>query len=699
MKEMKMTKKTSGNSMKKSKPSKRSDSIVRTSSIKTKILIIPLIIILIGVIAMGGISSYVARENLLDEMKSSGVARLEQLESRVNDNVRAVDNINESLTDKIEMTGNMVVRNQLRLTSGFLRNLATDGDIVELNWFNRNGEIVYSSIDSYVGWQAPEDHPVQDFINGNEKVAVEEIRQDSESGEFRKYGYVRGTNGQFAQIGLNADRVQELTEEFSYQSLVDEIGAEEDLVYALFINRDLEAIAHSNHDRIGKVMTDDGSKSAAVDGKFYSSEYTYDDSIEVYDVVYPLEVNGEHVGALNIGFSMEKVQNAIQKNIMIFVGVGIAIFLLIGSILYFFSSNIIKIISELSKDMSIMASGDFTVNTPEKALKRTDELGTMARSVKGMIESMRRTLGEVKDKSGQVNNSADALAGTSEEMSRSSQELSETIQQVAEGATNQARDIDDIVSSLGELTNNIDRVYNELENVKHETENAEDKANVGKTEMNILVNSIKEIREAFRLVANKVETLTTSVNEISGITEIIAGISEQTNLLALNAAIEAARAGEHGKGFAVVADEVRKLAEESSQSTDQITALVNSITKETEEVIKTSKQVETSVQEQTTSVEKTVNSFGEILTSVENISPLMKKTYTVMDEIVTSKEMVMERVEDVSSVTEENSAATQQVAAASEEMTASSEEVAATAQRLSDVAIDLKDDVSQFKID
>jgi len=695
-----MTKNKSDNSKKNVKASKKNDAIMKSSSIKTKILIIPLIIILVGVIVMGGISSYIARENLLDEMKSSGAARLEQLESRVNDNVKAVNNINESLTDKIQMTGNMIVRNQLRLSSGFLKNLATDGDIVELNWFNRYGEIVYSSIDAYVGWEAPEDHPVHNFINSNEKIFVEEIREDSESGEFRKYGYVRGTNGQFAQIGLNADRVQELTDDFSYQSLVDEVGAEEGLVYALFINKDLEAIAHSNHDRIGIELTDDGSKTAAIDGEFSSSEFYYEaEDVEVYDVIYPLTVDGEHIGALNIGFSMAKVQNAIQKNIMIFIGVGIAIFLLIGSILYLFSSNIIKVVSELSKDMSTMASGDFTVSAPEKALKRTDELGTMARSVKGMIEAMRSTLGEVKDKSGQVNNSADALAGTSEEMSRSSQELSETIQQVAEGATNQARDIDDIVRSLGELTNNIDRVYNELENVKHETENAEEKANVGKTEMNILVNSIKEIREAFRLVANKVETLTTSVNEISGITEIIAGISEQTNLLALNAAIEAARAGEHGKGFAVVADEVRKLAEESSQSTDQITTLVNSITKETEEVIKTSKRVENSVQEQTVSVEKTVNSFGEILTSVENISPLMKKTYIVMDEIVTSKETVMARVEDVSAITEENSAATQQVAAASEEMTASSEEVAATAQNLSDVAIDLKDDVSQFKIE
>lgn len=672
----------------------------KQGSIKTKLIVLPLIIILLGVIIMGGVTTYISRKNLIDEMKSSGLATMHQLESRVIDNQRALDQINNNLEEKIYMTGRLIVRNQLSISSMYLKSIALDGDIVEINWFNRQGKIVHSSISEYVGWEAPEDHPVRDFIKGNEEFVVEDIREDSESGEHRMYGYVQATNGYFVQVGINADRVEALKKEFSYQTIMDEVAESEDIVYGLFINKDAVAVAHSNHDRIGKKLTDDNSIAGAVHGEFASSEFYYEtEDVNVYDIVYPLEIDGEHVGALNIGFSMKKVYGAIMSNWIIFISLGTAVFLMIGGVLYFFSNGIVKAFIGLAKSMERMAAGDFTMTPPEKDLKRNDELGVMSRSVKEMLESMREALGEVKSKSSQVNHSANALADTSDDMSRSSQELAETIQQVAEGATNQARDLDDIVNTIGLLTSNIDKVYHELENVKKETDNAESKANAGKKEMDILVASINQIKEAFTLVANKVQNLTHSVDEINGITQIITNISEQTNLLALNAAIEAARAGEHGKGFAVVADEVRKLAEESTESTAKISNLVDSIARETKEVIETSQNVESSVTEQTTSVKKTVDSFGEILNSVEKIAPLMDSTYLVMDEIIESKETVVSRVEAVSAITEENSAATQQVAASSEEMTASSEEVAATAQRLSDVAINLQDQVKTFKID
>jgi methyl-accepting chemotaxis protein len=676
---------------------KQSRKIKLTRSIKAKLLVIPLIVVFIGVLIMGSVSAYITRDNLLNEMEVNGYARLQEVIDRLEDNKEALETIDNQIQEKLRVAATIVVKNQDQLSNMYLKKLAEDLGVLEINWYDSNAVTLYSTVDSYVGWQPDEGHPVDEFMRSDMQYKDEAIRIDTVSGESKKYSYLKARDGSFVQVGLDAANIQNLTEKFSYQNIVEEIASDEFLEYAIFIDKNYTSVAHSDRELIGFKYTDEGTHTAAIEGKPYSQIYYYEPSeVNVYDVLYPVTIDGEHIGALSIGFSMVNIENAIEKNYLIFALLGLGIFLIIGFILYFFSNKIIKIINQLKSNLEVIASGDFSIKISKKLLKRKDELGIMAASVQETVSTLGATLKEVRMQSQEVNSNADVLAGTSEEMSRSSQELAETIQQVAEGATNQARDLDDIIHSLSELTANIDQVYSELEGVKSETEHAENKAVTGKKEMDTLVTTITEIQGSFNEVASKIENLTDSIQEISGITDLIAGISEQTNLLALNAAIEAARAGEHGKGFAVVADEVRKLAEESSQSAQQISNLVNSIVKETDEVLTTSRKVDASVKEQTKSVNRTEESFGEILNAVENISPLMDRTYHVMDNIINSKEVVMEKVEGISAITEENSAATQQVAAASEEMTASAEEVASTANCLSDVAQTLEDDVSKF---
>ena len=351
--------------------------------------------------------------------------------------------------------------------------------------------------------------------------------------------------------------------------------------------------------------------------------------------------------------------------------------------------------AQINHVLSRLSEYDFTVGLETEG---KNEFVQMNKSLAAVIGNMKKALAEVKGNSHEITAQSQGLAAVSEEMSASFQELATTMQHVAEGATSQAEDLSHIADALSQLTSSIEHVYHELQSVKDETEEAENKAHFGKEEMDRLVKSIDEIKQAFEIVVGKVEMLTHSVKEISGITDIISDIANQTNLLALNAAIEAARAGETGRGFAVVADEVRKLAEQSRRNADQILTVVESIHKDTDEVIRTSKTVEASVMEQTKSVENTVRSFGDILSSIENIAPLMKKTYSAMDEIVKSKDIVMERVEQVSAVTQENSATTEEVAASTEQLTASSQEVASTAQSLSEIAAGMMDTVNRFKL-
>ncbi|CCJ34433.1 methyl-accepting chemotaxis protein [Caloramator australicus] len=329
----------------------------------------------------------------------------------------------------------------------------------------------------------------------------------------------------------------------------------------------------------------------------------------------------------------------------------------------------------------------------------SDEVGRIQESFKNMIKAQREMIKKIKVSVEEVLGQSENLSATSEEMASSSQEVAKTMQQIAEGSSSQANDLQEIVSLMINLTNSIEGAYQQLQKVKDEAGNTSNKASAGKEEMDKLIKSIDDIRNAFELVVAKVNNLTSSVKEISNITSVITSISEQTNLLALNAAIEAARAGEAGRGFAVVADEVRKLAEESKKSTSEIAELVSSIQKDTEDVIKTSSSVENFIKSQTKAVENTVGAFGEILESVEGIVPLMEMVHRGMDEVVKSKDEILSKVEAVSAVTEENSAAAEEVAASSEELSASSQEVAATAEHLSSLASDLSKMVDVYKVE
>jgi methyl-accepting chemotaxis protein len=436
------------------------------NSIKMKLLIIPLLIVFIGVLIIGSVSSYITRENLLNEMEVNGFARLEEVIGRIQDNTEALETIDNQIEEKIHVASTIVVNNQEELDNNYLKKLAKDLGVLEINWYDDNAVTLYSTVEEYVGWQPDEGHPVNLFMKGSETFKVEDIRIDTVSGESKKYGYLKAPNGHFVQVGLDAADVQALTEKFSYQNIVEEIATDEFLEYGIFIGTDYSSIAHSNRELIGHKYTDEGTHTAAVEGKPYSQMYFYEPSqVNVYDILYPVTIDGEHIGALSIGFSMVNVEKAIQKNYFTFALLGFGIFLLIGIILYFFSNQIIKIIDELKNNLSAIASGDFSIKIKEKLINRKDELGIMATSVQETVDVLGQTLKEVKNQSMEVNTNADTLAGTSEEMSRSSQELAETIQQVAEGATNQARDLDDIIGSLSELTSNIDHVYSELEGV------------------------------------------------------------------------------------------------------------------------------------------------------------------------------------------------------------------------------------------
>lgn len=269
---------------------------------------------------------------------------------------------------------------------------------------------------------------------------------------------------------------------------------------------------------------------------------------------------------------------------------------------------------------------------------------------------------------------------------------------MASGASEQAGHLQEILSLAENITASLEKVFIELRRVKESSGETSRLADVGKKELDVLVASIKSVSEAFRLVAEKLKGLSGSVNQVGEILDVINGIAEQTNLLALNAAIEAARAGEAGRGFALVADEIRKLAEQSRASSDRIRVLLNNITSETNEVVIASEEATRQVAGQLENVEHTIRAFDDILESVAAIAPMIEATYREVDSTVKAKDVVVDRVQSISIVSEETSASTQEISASAEELSASTQEITATAQQVLEVAKRLEEQVERFKV-
>jgi methyl-accepting chemotaxis protein len=355
-------------------------------------------------------------------------------------------------------------------------------------------------------------------------------------------------------------------------------------------------------------------------------------------------------------------------------------------------------ITAAAAHLGVIAEGDFTRTVPERHLRLRDEVGKMARAVDEMQNRMKALLSGIKEDAKTLAQSSETLGAASEEIAASSGEVAKAIQQVAAGASDQSGHLQDILRLAEDMASSLERVRAELEKVRANSEESSKLADVGKKELDLLVNSIRAVRESFNTVTERLSALSGSVNQIGEILEVINGIADQTNLLALNAAIEAARAGEAGRGFAVVADEVRKLAEQSRASSDKIRDLLTSIGSETSEVVRTSNDTGQQVASQLEKAEKTIKAFDNILQAVAAIVPMIEATYREVDATVKAKDTVLDRVQSVSAVAEEAAASSQEISASAEELSASTEEIASGAQEIMRVARRLEEQAERFKV-
>lgn len=402
------------------------------------------------------------------------------------------------------------------------------------------------------------------------------------------------------------------------------------------------------------------------------------------------------VSIATVSISSYAGNHAGADDAMRYVVTGIVMQAVVGIPAYFVARSITQPILRMAQAAEKVGHGDLTGDLIKS--KSNDELGKLTLSFNNMLVNLRNLVVQLRDSSSMVVSNSEQVVSSTEQMNSSVQQISSTIQQISKGSQTQAQELEATSKVVTKLTKDMKNLASKARTTADLTKEVGIISEYGSKSASEADFRMSKIISVTNDSAKKIRELAERSGEITAVLDVIRKIADQTNLLALNAAIEAARAGEAGRGFAVVADEVKRLAEGSAKSSEEIDGLIKQIQEDAQATVKSIEGGSKEIMEGRLVIDKALKALNDIASKVKEVSVNVTDVAGTTQAQVNEIEQLSKAASEIAAVSEQNASATEEASAATEQQTAGTQEIAASVQKMATMAVDLSKIASEFKI-